>query len=263
MARSALLNIMVNAALKAGRGLIRDFGEVENLQVSRKGPADFVSVADQRAEKVVRDELMKARPTYSFLMEEGGEIQGTDGMHRWIIDPLDGTTNFLHAIPIFATAIALERNGEIVASVIYNPVMDELYTAEKGNGAWHNNRRLRVASRRHLAEAVVSTGIKLTGKPTDAVALRQVATVTPAVAGIRRSGSISIDLAWLAAGRFDALWEDRLAPWDVAPGLIMVKEAGGFASDFSGGANMVDKGEIIAGNEMLQAALLKTIQSVS
>ncbi|WP_404402365.1 inositol monophosphatase family protein [Pelagibacterium halotolerans] len=262
MARSALLNIMVNAALKAGKGLIRDFGEVENLQVSRKGPADFVSVADKRAEKIVMDELMKARPTYSLLMEEGGEVKGTDGMHRWIIDPLDGTTNFLHAIPLFCTAIALERNGEIVASVIYNPVMDELYTAEKGNGAWHNNRRLRVASRRHLAEAVVSTGIKLTGKSTDAIALRQVASVTPAVAGVRRSGSISVDLAWLAAGRFDALWEDRLAPWDVAPGLLMVKEAGGFASDYSGGADMVDKGEIVAGNEALHAALLKTIQSV-
>lgn len=262
MARSALMNIMVNAAMKAGRGLIRDFGEVENLQVSRKGPADFVSMADKRAEKIVMDELMKARPTYSFLMEEGGEIKGTDGMHRWIIDPIDGTTNFLHAIPLFAVAIALERNGEIVSSVIYNPVMDELFTAEKGNGAWLNNRRLRVATRRHLADSVLVTGIKLTGKATDSLSQRQLAHLTPAVAGIRRTGSISIDLAWLAAGRFDGLWEDRLAPWDVAPGLLLVREAGGFVTDYAGGNDSVAKGEIVAGNEAIQGELLKAVQAV-
>lgn len=262
MARSALLNIMVNAALKAGKGLIRDFGEVENLQVSRKGPADFVSVADKRAEKVVRDELMKARPTYSFLMEESGEIKGTDGMHRWIIDPIDGTTNFLHAIPIFAVAIALERNGEIVASVVYNPVMDELYTAEKGNGAWQNNRRLRVASRKHLADALVVTGINSQGRALDTLQLRQLAHITPAVAGIRRSGSIAIDMAWLASGRFDGVWEAGLKPWDVAPGLLLVREAGGFVSDYSGGTDAVAKGEVVAGNEHIHAALLKSIKSV-
>lgn len=262
MARSALMNIMVNAAFKAGRGLIRDFGEVENLQVSRKGPADFVSVADKRAEKVIMEELLKARPTYSFLMEEGGEIKGTDGMHRWIIDPIDGTTNFLHGIPLFAVAIALERSGEIVSSLIFNPVMDELFVAEKGNGAWLNNRRLRMAGRRHLSEAVVSTGIKLTGKPTDAVSLRQVAHITPAVAGVRRTGSISIDLAWLAAGRFDGVWEDRLAPWDIAPGLLLVKEAGGFITDYAGGNDAVAKGQVVAGNEPIHAALLKSVQAV-
>ena len=262
MARSALLNIMVNAALKAGKGLVRDFGEVENLQVSRKGPADFVSVADQRAEKIVMDELVRARPTYSLLMEEGGEIKGTDGMHRWIVDPIDGTTNFLHAIPIFAVAIALERNGEIVASVIYNPVMDELYTAEKGTGAWLNNRRLRVAGRKHLAEAVLATGINSQGRTLDALQLRQLAHVTPAVAGIRRTGSISMDLAWLAAGRFDGVWEAGLKPWDVAPGLLLVREAGGFVTDYAGGADSVDKGEVVAGNEAIQAALLKAVQAV-
>ncbi|HWJ87014.1 MAG TPA: inositol monophosphatase family protein [Pelagibacterium sp.] len=262
MARSALMNIMVNAAFKAGRGLIRDFGEVENLQVSRKGPADFVSVADKRAEKVIMEELLKARPTYSFLMEEGGEIKGTDGMHRWIIDPIDGTTNFLHGIPLFAVAIALERSGEIVSSLVFNPVMDELFVAEKGNGAWLNNRRLRMAGRRHLSEAVVSTGIKLTGKPTDAVSLRQVAHITPAVAGVRRTGSISIDLAWLAAGRFDGVWEDRLAPWDIAPGLLLIKEAGGFITDYTGGNDAVAKGQVVAGNEPIHAALLKSVQAV-
>lgn len=260
MARSALLNIMVQAATKAGRSLTRDFGEVENLQVSRKGPADFVSNADKQAEKIVFEELRKARPTYSFLMEEGGEVKGTDGQHRWIVDPLDGTTNFLHSIPIFACAIALERNGEIVASVIYNPIMDELFTAEKGGGAWLNNRRLRVAGRRELADAVVVTGIKVTGTDNDGLALRQLAHISPATAGIRRSGSASTDFAWLAAGRFDGYWEARLAPWDIAPGQLLVREAGGFVSDYKGGDNAVWSGEVVAGNEAIHGQLLKAVQ---
>jgi myo-inositol-1(or 4)-monophosphatase len=262
MARSALLNIMVQAASKAGRSLVRDFGEVENLQVSRKGPADFVSNADKRAEKIVFDELSKARPTYSFLMEEAGEVLGTDGQHRWLIDPLDGTTNFLHSIPMFATAIALERNGEIVASVIYNPIMDELFTAERGGGAWLNNRRLRVSGRRKLADSVICTGIKVTGTDDDPRTLKQLAHISPACAGIRRTGSASTDLAWLAAGRFDGYWEARLSPWDVAPGLLMVKEAGGFVSDYAGQNNSVIKGEVVAGNEQIQAALLKSLKAV-
>lgn len=263
MPGSALLNIMLKAAMKAGRSLTRDFGEVENLQVSRKGPADFVSNADRQAEEIVRDELLKARPTYSFLMEEQGEIKGTDGQHRWIVDPLDGTTNFLHSIPLFTCAIALERNGEIIASVIHNPVMDETFTAERGGGAWLNDRRrLRVAGRKHLSEAVASTGIKLTGKDTDAQAIKQVAHINPAVAGIRRTGSASTDLAWLAAGRFDAFWETGLAPWDVAPGLLMVKEAGGFVSDYSGGTKSIWNGEVVAGNETIQGQLLKALKAV-
>jgi len=262
MARSALLNVMVQAATKAGRSLVRDFGEVENLQVSRKGPADFVSNADKRAERIVFDELIKARPTYSFLMEEAGEVKGTDGQHRWIVDPLDGTTNFLHSIPLFATAIALERNGEIVASVIYNPVMDEMFVAEKGTGAWLNNRRLRVAGRRYLADSVIVTGIKVTGTSDDARTLRQLAAVSPACAGIRRTGSASTDLAWTAAGRFDGFWEARLGPWDVAPGLLLIKEAGGFITDYSGGSASVTTGEVVAGNEAIQAELLKTLKSL-
>jgi len=263
MARSAILNVMVNAALKAGRSLTKDFAEVENLQVSRKGPADFVSKADIRAEQAVYDELLKARPTYAFLMEERGEIAGTDGQHRWIVDPLDGTTNFLHSIPLFAVAIALERANEIVASVIYNPVLDELYTAEKGGGAWMNDRkRLRVAGRRSLADAVLCTGIKTQGTANDAIQLRQLAHINPAVAGIRRSGSISMDLAWLASGRYDAVWEAGLSPWDVAPGLLMVKEAGGFVSDYAGSTGSVWNGQVIAGNETLQPALLKELKSI-
>jgi myo-inositol-1(or 4)-monophosphatase len=263
MARSALLNVMVNAALKAGRSLTRDFGEVENLQVSRKGPADFVSNADKRAEQIVFEELRKARPTYAFLMEEGGEVAGTDGAHRWIVDPLDGTTNFLHGIPMFAVAIALERSQEIVASVIYNPVMDELFTAEKGGGAWLADRkRLRVAGRKHLADCVVATGIKVTGTSDDALTLRQLSHVAPATAGIRRTGSASTDLAWLAAGRFDAYWEARLSPWDVAPGWLMLREAGGTMSDYSGGTGSIWNGQVVAGNETVQAQLLKALQTV-
>lgn len=263
MARSAILNVMVSAAIKAGKSLTKDFAEVENLQVSRKGPADFVSKADLRAEQIVYSELQKARPTYAFLMEEGGEVAGTDGQHRWIIDPLDGTTNFLHSIPLFAVAIALERANEIVASVIYNPVLDELYTAEKGGGAWMNDRkRLRVAGRRSLADAVVSTGIKLQGTGNDTLQLRQLAHMNPAVAGIRRSGSISMDMAWVAAGRFDALWEAGLAPWDVAPGQLLVKEAGGVVSDYAGAPGSVWNGQIVAGNEYLQPALLKELRPI-
>jgi myo-inositol-1(or 4)-monophosphatase len=262
--RSALLNIMVQAATKAGRSLAKDFGEVENLQVSVKGPADFVSNADKRAEEIVFTELQKARPTYSFLGEEGTEVTGSDGQHRWIVDPLDGTTNFLHGIPMFACAIALERNTEIVASVIYNPVMDELFTAEKGGGAWLNDRkRLRVAGRKHLADAVIVTGINSRGRALDILQLKQLAQVTPAVAGIRRTGSASTDLAWLAAGRFDGYWEAGLAPWDVAPGWLMLREAGGTMSDYAGTTGSIWNGQVIAGNETIQSQLLKIVKAVN
>ncbi|WP_055046193.1 inositol monophosphatase family protein [Devosia sp. A16] len=262
--RSALLNVMVQAATKAGRSLAKDFGEVENLQVSVKGPADFVSNADKRAEEIVFNELQKARPTYSFLGEEGTEVKGTDGQHRWIVDPLDGTTNFLHGIPMFACAIALERNNEIVASVIYNPAMEELFTAEKGGGAWLNDRkRLRVANRKHLADAVVVTGINSRGRALDLLQLKQLTQVVPAVSGIRRTGSASTDLAWLAAGRFDGYWEAGLAPWDVAPGLLMVREAGGAVTDYAGTAGSTWNGQVIAGNETIQAQLLKIVKAVN
>jgi len=262
--RSALLNVMVQAATKAGRSLAKDFGEVENLQVSVKGPADFVSNADKRAEEIVFNELQKARPTYSFLGEEGTEVKGTDGQHRWIVDPLDGTTNFLHGIPMFACAIALERNNEIVASVIYNPAMEELFTAEKGGGAWLNDRkRLRVANRKHLADAVVVTGINSRGRALDVLQLKQMAQVVPAVSGIRRTGSASTDLAWLAAGRFDGYWEAGLAPWDVAPGALMVREAGGAISDYAGTTGSVWNGQVIAGNETIQGQLLKIVKAVN
>jgi myo-inositol-1(or 4)-monophosphatase len=263
MARTPLLNIMVMAAMKAGRALKRDFGEVENLQVSVKGPADFVSSADRKAEKIVHEELSKARPTYGFLMEESGEIKGTDGQHRWIIDPLDGTTNFLHGIPLFAVAIALQRGEEIVASLVYNPITEELFVAEKGGGAWlDEKKRLRVAGRKHLADAIVTTGIKVTGTANDALHMRQLAQIAPATAGIRRTGSASTDLAWLAAGRFDGFWEARLAPWDVAPGWLLVREAGGVMTDYAGTAGSIANGEVVAGNETMQGQLLKLIKGV-
>ncbi len=262
MASSALLNIMIKAAQKAGRALTRDFGEIENLQVSRKGPANFVSNADYNAEEIIRDELLKARPTYSFLMEESGEIKGEDGQHRWIIDPLDGTTNFLHGIPLFASCIALERNGEIVASVIYNPIMEETFTAERGGGAWLDGRkRLRVGGRNKLSDCLAVTGINSKSATGTAREIKQLAHITPSLSGIRRTGSACTDLAWLAAGRFDLYWEAELSPWEIAPGLLMVREAGGFITDFSGRDNSILRGEVVAGNERMQAALLKSIKA--
>ena len=259
MARSALLNVMVQAAVKAGRGLSRDFGEVQNLQVSLKGPSDYVSQADRKAEQTIRHELMRARPTYGFLGEESEEEKGTDGAHRWIVDPLDGTTNFLHGIPIFSVSIALERNDEIVAGVVYNPAMDELYTAEKGGGAFMNDRRLRVAARRTLTDTVISTGVPHLGRGHHGKYLVELRNVMGEVAGIRRLGSVALDLAYVAAGRVDGFWEEGLNAWDLAAGLLLVREAGGFVSDKNGSRDMLETGGIVAGNEHIHKALLDTI----
>jgi myo-inositol-1(or 4)-monophosphatase len=255
MARSALLNVMVQAAFKAGKSLARDFGEVQNLQVSLKGPGDYVSQADRKAEKLVREELMKARPTYGFLGEESEEIIGTDGAHRWIVDPLDGTTNFLHGIPAFAISIALERNGEVVAAVVLNPATDELFTAERGGGAFVNDRRLRVAARKNLSDAVIGCGVPHLGRGNHGKFLVELRHVMGEVAGIRRSGSASLDLAYVAAGRFDGVWERDLSPWDMAAGILLIREAGGYATDLNGGNAIFDTGTIIAGNEYIHKAL--------
>ena len=259
MARSALLNVMVDAARKAGRSLTRDFGEVENLQVSHKGPADFVSAADRKAEQILRDALLRVRPGWSFLGEEGGATEGTDPEHRWIVDPLDGTTNFLHGIPIFAISIAAERRGQLIAGVIYNPVMDELYVAERGGGAFMNDRRLRVAARHKLEECVIGTGIPFLGHGDHPRYLRQMGTVMSEVAGIRRCGAASIDLAWVASGRLDGFWEQPLNPWDIAAGILMIREAGGFVTDTDGGDRMFETGGIVAGNENVQRRLLSLV----
>ncbi|BCH55377.1 inositol monophosphatase family protein [Agrobacterium vitis] len=259
MARSALLNVMVQAAVKAGKSLSRDFGEVQNLQVSVKGPGDFVSQADMKAEKLVREDLLKARPTYGFLGEEGEEIKGTDGAHRWIVDPLDGTTNFLHGIPQFAVSIALERNGEIVAGVIFNPATDELYTTEKGGGAFLNDRRIRVGARKALSDCVIGCGMPHLGKGNHGKALLELRHVMGEVAGVRRMGAAALDLAYVACGRFDGFWETGLHAWDIAAGLLLIREAGGFVSDMAGGTDSLDRGDIVAGNEYIQKALLDVV----
>lgn len=260
MARSAIMNVMVSAALKAGKGLVRDYNEVQHLQVSLKGPANYVSQADQKAEQTIKYELMKARPTYSFLMEESGEIHGSDGQHRFIIDPLDGTTNFLHGIPFFAVSIALERQKQIVASVIYNPILDELFTAERGDGAFLNDRRIRVAGRRKLEDCVICTGIPHIGRPNHGHYLIELRNAMAHTAGIRRTGSAALDLAYVAAGRFDGFWEDNLEPWDIAAGILLIKEAGGFVTDKEGNNEFFTKKNIIAANEIIHQALMKTIK---
>ena len=232
-ARSALFTVMDRAVRKAGRALVRDFGEVENLQVSVKGPGDFVSNADRRAEATLREELARARPGYGFLMEESGEVAG-DGLHRWIIDPLDGTTNFLHSIPHFAISVALERGKDVVAGMIYNPVLDEMYWAERGHGAFLNDRRLRVSARRDLSSAVIGTGIPFQTRGDHPAYLKTLAAVMARTAGVRRIGAAALDLAYVAAGRFDGFWESDLNAWDVAAGILMVREAGGFVEDIDG-----------------------------
>jgi myo-inositol-1(or 4)-monophosphatase len=261
MARSAILNVMVAAATKAARGLKRDFGEVENLQVSRKGPSDFVSAADHRAEDVIRTELQKARPAYGFLMEESGETKGDDPQHRWIVDPLDGTSNFLHGVPHFCISIALERQHRLSAGVIYNPITDELFTAERGSGAFLNDRRLRVAARSVLGDALVATGMPFRGRGDHDRYVKELQSVMPQVAGIRRFGAAALDLAYVAAGRFDGFWERDLSAWDLAAGIVIVREAGGYATDLGGRDAMLESGSILAGNEAIHRQLLAHLKA--
>jgi len=264
MARySPLLNVMIGAAQKASRRLLRDFGELENLQVSRKGPADFVSAADRRTENILRTELAKARPAYGFLFEEKGEIVGTDTSNRWIIDPIDGTTNFLHGIPHFCISIALERDRDIHAGIIYEPVHDELFVAEKGTGAYLNGRRLRTSARRNLDDSVIATGIPFKGARDHALFLRQLTAVMAETAGVRRFGSAALDLAYVAAGRYDGFWEVGLHPWDMAAGIVLVREAGGFLSEIDGGRNMMASGSIVAANDQLHVPLQRMLHKAA
>jgi myo-inositol-1(or 4)-monophosphatase len=259
--RSALVNVMVAAARKAGRSLKRDFGEVANLQVSLKGPGNFVSAADTRAEDILRAELSRVRPGYGFLGEEGGRHAGSDQTHTWIVDPLDGTSNFLHGIPQFAISIGLEREGTIIAGVIYNPANDELFTAERGKGAFLNDQRIRVAARRRLADAVVACGLPHHGRGDLALFRREIGAVQEKVAGLRRFGAAALDLAWIAAGRFDGFWERNLSPWDIAAGQLMVREAGGFVTDMEGRDEMFGTGDVLAGNETIHGELLTLLKA--
>jgi myo-inositol-1(or 4)-monophosphatase len=260
MARgSALWTVMTEAARKTARTLRRDFGEVEQLQVSNKGPSDFVSAADLKAEKTLRAELAKARPRFGFLMEETGEIAGEDGKHRWIIDPIDGTTNFLHGIPHFAISIGLEMEGEIIAGLVYNPIVEEVFYAEKGQGAFLNDKRLRVSSRNRMSESVIATGIPFHGRPGHEPFLQQLGRVMQTVAGVRRMGSASLDLAYVAAGRYEGFWETGLQPWDIAAGILLVREAGGYVTDFKGGKDVLHSGNVVAANPKLHKDLLELV----
>jgi len=245
---SANLNVMIKAARRAGRGLVRDFGEVEKLQVAVKGPGDFVSRADIRAEKIIRTELTEARPNYGWLAEEGGGADGRDPTRRWIVDPLDGTTNFLHGLPHWAISIALEHKGEVVAGVIYDPAKDELFASEKGAGAWMNNTRLRVSGRKRMIEAIFATGLPFAGRRDLPVTLKDLGRLLPVCAGVRRWGAAALDLAYVAAGRYDGFWERGLQPWDMADGLLLVREAGGLVEPLRPGRDILEDGAVIAAN---------------
>lgn len=256
--QSALMNVMISAVEKAGRALTRDFGEVEQLQVSKKGLGDFVSTADHRSEKIIVQELTKVRPAYSFLLEESGFVEGSDVEHCWIVDPLDGTLNFLHGIPQFCISLALKRNEEILAGVIYNPILDELYVAEKGKGAFLNQRRLRVSGRRYLDEALFSLGTpnknSVNGKNIDSSEK-----LFGKIAGIRHFGSAALDLAYVAAGKLDALFLTYLKPWDLAAGILLIKEAGGYVCDANKEQNILETGAVLSANDYMFESLQKIL----
>ncbi|RPH18584.1 MAG: inositol monophosphatase [Alphaproteobacteria bacterium TMED89] len=263
MRRSALINIMVKAADKAGRQLLRDFGDVEHLTVSRKGPADFVSQADRRAETIIRDTLKEARPEFAFFGEEGGQTGPEEPEGRWICDPLDGTTNFLHGLPHWAISIALEQAGVIVAGLIFDPVKDELFWAERGHGAYLNSRPLRVTRREDLSASLFATGLPYKGRDNQDGMVASVERVSWASAGVRRAGSAALDLAYVAAGRYDGFWERGLSAWDVAAGGLIVNEAGGRVTDFEGGNRIVSDRSIIAAAPMIYDQLLQLVRPKS
>ncbi|MFN0113732.1 MAG: inositol monophosphatase family protein [Paracoccaceae bacterium] len=260
MQGSANLNLMVKAARAAGRSLVKDFREVENLQVSVKGPGDFVTRADREAERIVKEELMGARPTYGWLGEETGEDKGQDPTRRWIVDPLDGTTNFLHGLPHWGVSIGLEHKGEIVAGVLFDPAKDEMFFAEKGQGAWMNDRRLRVSGRKVMGEAVFGTGVPAGDGRAQAAHVREVSRLLPVTAGLRRWGAGAVDLAYVAAGRFDGFWERGMKPWDMAAGIILIREAGGMVTSLSDGAEVLAGGEMAASNALLFEPFVKLLR---
>ena len=260
MQGSANLNVMILAARKAGRSLAKDFREIENLQVSVKGAGDFVSRADIAAEEIIKTELREARPTYGWLGEESGAEDGKDPTRRWIVDPLDGTTNYLHGLPHWAVSIALEHKGEIVAGVIYDPTKDEMFVAEKGQGAWMNESRLRASGRHRMIESIFATGLPFAGRSDLPETLQDLARVLPMTSGIRRFGAASLDLAYVAAGRYDGFWERRLQPWDIAAGLIIAKEAGAMLDGMMPGSDPLETGALICSNEPLFERFCKVVR---
>jgi myo-inositol-1(or 4)-monophosphatase len=261
MIGSANLNVRIKAARKAGRSLAKDFREVENLQVSRKGPGDFVSKADIAAEAILKEELMGARPTYGWLAEEGGEIPGDDPTRRWIVDPLDGTTNFLHGLPHWSISIALEHKGKVIAGVVYDPSRDELFFAEKGAGAWMNESRIRTSGRHRLIESIFATGLPFAGRADLPDTLQDLARLLPACAGVRRFGSAALDMAYVAAGRYDGFWERRLNAWDLAAGIIIVQEAGGLVEAINPSDSIVECGEVVCSNEPIFESFAKVVRA--
>lgn len=260
MVGSANLNVMVKAARLAGRSLVKDFREVENLQVSVKGAGDFVTRADLNAEKAIKEELMSARPTYGWLAEEGGEEEGKDPTRRWIVDPLDGTTNFLHGLPHWAVSIALEHKGQIVAGVVFDPAKDEMFFAEKGAGAWMNDARMRVSGRHKMIESIFATGLPFAGRSDLPATLQDLARLLPVSAGVRRWGAASLDLAYVAAGRYDGFWERRLNSWDLAAGMLIVKEAGGLVEPLKPAGDILQDGEIVCANEAIFSTFSKVVR---
>ena len=257
---SPLINVMIKAAKKASRGLRRDFNELENLQVMTKGPANFVTAADIRTQNTIYDELSYAKPDWSFIMEESKPIRGSNPNSKFIIDPIDGTTNFMHGNPNFAISIAAEIDNKLEAALIYSPITDEMFIAERGKGAFLNDKRIRVASRKKLSESILITGIPHLGRGDIDLFLKEMKTLIPEVAGIRRSGSAALDLAWVAAGRYDAFWERGLASWDIAAGILMIKEAGGYAQGINGKDSDMWDGNIISGNEDIVNALIEKLE---
>ena len=261
MSGSANLNVMMKTARKVGRQLLKDFTEVEQLQVSTKGPGDFVSRADKAAEALIKEELMAARPTYGFLGEESKEIEGEDPTRRWIVDPLDGTTNFLHGLPHWAVSIALEHKGQIVAGVVYDPAKDEMFYAEKGGGAWVNESRIRVSARHRMVDSIFATGMPWAGRGDLPDTLQDLARILPATSGVRRFGAASLDLAYVAAGRYEGFWERRLQPWDIAAGIIIVQEAGGLLEPINPEGDALQDGALLCANEAIFSAFAKVVRN--
>ena len=260
MAQSANMNVMIATARKAGRALAKDFREVANLQVSVKGADDFVARADMHADQVVKEELMDARPTYGFLAAERSEIEGKDPTRRWIVDPMVGATNFQHGIPHYAVTIALEHKGEIIAGVIYDAAQDECFFAEKGQGAWMNETRMRVSGRRSMVDCVFATGLPSAGRSDLPQTLKDLAQILPVTAGVRNLGSPALNLAYVAAGRFDGVWERRLKVWDLAAGIVILKEAGGFIESVYSGGNMLKDGTVVGSNDQIFSQFSKAIR---
>ncbi len=261
MQGSANLNLMIKAARRAARSLVKDFREVENLQVSSKGPGDFVSKADREAERIIKEELLGGRPTYGWLGEETGGEDGQDPTRRWIVDPLDGTTNFLHGLPHWSISIALEHKGEIVSGLVYDPAKDEMFWAEKGAGCWLNDtRRMRVSGRRVMNEALFATGVPFGAKATLPAFVQDLARLMPQCAGVRRMGSAALDLAYVAAGRYEGYWERELQPWDIAAGVLLVKEAGGMVEGIREGQDPLESGSVLAANEGVFAPFSKALR---